>query len=498
MTEGQLTFTRASLQNLATALSLWFICSFLYVAFCSLNYPFQLEWIEGQSMDIVQGVREGLPVYAEPSLEYVSLLYTPLFYFVSAFASLLTGMDFIAGRSVSTLAILATAALSYRWAKREGGSWQSGICAAGLLFATYRLSGRWFDIARVDSLSLFFTLASLYVLRFGHSTRAALAAGCLICAAFFTKQIAVVFLLPVALATIILRRRFGTLASLTAIAALLVCATLYEYASGGWFSFFIFKVPMGHRADHVKYFTFWENDVFLQQGFVLAAVLLGLWHWQRTDRKKAIFYGAVLVASLAATWSSRLHMYGWINNLMPLHATLALLAGLSLASLWQPRPLHACACAALILIQLASLLYDPWPLIPKPKSIEIGNNFLQEISKYKGDAFLPDIQFIAPRAAKKNFSYGMGAYDVFRSDLGKDSPVKTKLSSELETAIAQEKFGVIIPGRLIHYSLPRLNVHYRAEKELDYPEGYALDSLNKRRVTLFVPVHPKPENPSAP
>ena len=86
----------------------------------------------------------------------------------------------------------------------------------------------------------------------------------------------------------------------------------------------------------------------------------------------------------------------------------------------------------------------------------------------------------------------MGAYDVFRADLGKDNAVKAKLGKELETAIAQEKFGVIIPGRQVHYALPQLNQHYHVEKTLDYPEGFALDSHNTRQVSLYVPTHSTP------
>ena len=487
-----LTYIRAILQNVSALCSVWFIGIFIGIACASLNYPFQLEWIEGQSMDTVQRVREGLPIYTEPNLGYVSLLYTPLFYFLAAFVSLFTGMDFIAGRLVSTAAILATGALSYRWARREGGNWQSGLCAAGLLFATYRLSGRWFDIARVDSLGVFLIIATLYILHFGQSNRDACIAGACICAAFFAKQTTLVFLLPITLVSLFLYRRFGIGVILTALIMTLIGYGAYDYSSHGWFSFFIFKVPRGHRFDPQAYGNFWKYDVLAQQGFVLAASLLGIWHWFQTDRKKAVFYGAILLVALAATWSSRLHMYGWINNLMPLHAMLALLAGLALAGLWQPRPVLAATCAGLILAQLIMLIYNPEPLIPTAQSVAMGNAFLKQISQYPGDAFMPDVQFIAPRADKKNFSYGMGAYDVFRSNLGADSAVKTKLAKELQTAIAEEKFGVIIPGRLIHYSLPSLNAHYRIAGQMDYPEGYALDSLNKRRMVLYVPIHSKP------
>ncbi|MBY0407778.1 MAG: hypothetical protein K2Q01_08795, partial [Rickettsiales bacterium] len=133
-----------ALTKLNAALAAWFIFLFVYVAFWSIAYPFQLEWIEGQSMDMVRRVALAKPLYVEPSLEYVALLYTPFFYYISAAFSVFTGMNFAAGRLVSLLSILAVAAIFFQWSRREGGTKQQSLIAVGLLFSTYVLSGRWF------------------------------------------------------------------------------------------------------------------------------------------------------------------------------------------------------------------------------------------------------------------------------------------------------------------------------------------------------------------
>lgn len=480
------------IRGAGAALATWFCASFVYIAFASLTYPFQLEWIEGQSMDAVRRAAQGLPIYAEPHLDYVALLYTPLFYYAAAVASWLTGMDFAAGRIVSVLASLGTGGLFLRWLLREGGQWQAGVIAAGLFFASYRLSGRWFDLARVDSLALFLSVAALYLLRFGQSRQAALASGLLICAAFFTKQLALGVLLPVAAASLAIKPRYAATVLGVAVAGLALGVLLYERASAGWFSFFVFRVPMGHSIDPARYWDFWRDSVFRQQGFVLLACIISLGCLYRADRGRALFFAALLCSALAATYAAMLHRHGYINNLMPLHAALALIASLGLAAQRPRAPLLAAVTGLLLCAQMLSQLYDPYPLIPGAKSVERGEAFLKELQQIEGEAFLADIQFIPERAGKKTYAFGMGAYDVFRSRLGREDAVKARLSRELETAIAQAKFGVIIPGRLIHNALPRLNHTYRAARLLDYPEGYALESLHTRRVQLYVPRRPQP------
>src|SRR5690606_31672334 len=144
----------------------------------------------------------------------------------------------------------------------------------------------------------------------------------------------------------------------------------------------------------------------------------------------------------------------------------ALLAELGFASMLRLKPVLASASGLLICAQLVALLYDPWPLVPEKAAVEMGNKLLKQLEQQEGEAFLPDIQFIPERARKKTYSYGMGAYDLFRSRKV-SATVKAKLAKELETAIAQQKFGVIIPGRLIHYALPKLNTYYRVAKQVD-------------------------------
>ncbi|MBY0408509.1 MAG: hypothetical protein K2Q01_12525, partial [Rickettsiales bacterium] len=294
--------------------------------------------------------------------------------------------------------------------------------------------------------------------------------------------------LPACAALALLNFRLGLWAVAACCVALALGIGLFEWFSGGWFSFYTFTVASGHRIDPVMHHTFWQTYLLKEQGLVAAASLLALLHLARQNRRIALFYAVLLLSAVVSIYAACLHKYGFLNNLMPMHAIFALVAGLGFVSM---RGKWALASGFLIAAQMAMLCYDPWPLVPKPKMTQYGETFLKVVGEYEGESFMPDLQFVSETQGKKSWSYGMAAYDLLRADLKEKNPLKTKLIKELETAIAEEKFGVIIPGRLVHRSLPGLNEHYRPRKRMQFPEGYALDSLNSRDMLIYTPIHKK-------
>ena len=75
---------------LAAGLVCYFAGAFLYVAISRMGYMFTLEWLEGASLIAVRQLLAGHPLYAQPTFQYVPLIYSPLYYYVSAlFATVL-------------------------------------------------------------------------------------------------------------------------------------------------------------------------------------------------------------------------------------------------------------------------------------------------------------------------------------------------------------------------------------------------------------------------
>src|ERR1700756_1552992 len=175
--------------QLAAALAgLVAIGAYLLVALRRLDYPFALEYLEGNSLVEVHRILAGQPLYPAPTAGYVPDGYPPLYFFVSAAVARVLGASYLALRVVSLVSSLACFALLARLVQRETGSLAAGTAAAGVFAATYFVSGTWFDIGRVDSLFLALSIGALYAARQMRATRGAIAVGVLFAAAVLTKQ----------------------------------------------------------------------------------------------------------------------------------------------------------------------------------------------------------------------------------------------------------------------------------------------------------------------
>src|SRR5207302_2694739 len=128
--------------------------AYLWVALHRLGYPFELEWLEGGAVGIVQRAAAGHGLYVQPSLHYVPWPYPPMYFWTSAAVAHVTGVGFLALRLVSFTASLATFVVIYILVRSGTSDRVAGVCAVGLYAATFRLSGAWLDLGRVDSLFL--------------------------------------------------------------------------------------------------------------------------------------------------------------------------------------------------------------------------------------------------------------------------------------------------------------------------------------------------------
>ena len=98
---------RLQLPRLFAGVSLLYFFSFLWVAMNRVTAPFELEWMEGGMVAHALRLREGLPIYAEPSLDFVPFFYTPG-YPVFLFALERFGLSEISLSSARTVSLMAT------------------------------------------------------------------------------------------------------------------------------------------------------------------------------------------------------------------------------------------------------------------------------------------------------------------------------------------------------------------------------------------------------
>lgn len=417
--------------------ALVFLARWLRIAFLRIAYPYDLEWLEGVSVDHLERLMAGLPLYVEPGVDWVPFSYPPFYYLVAwPFAAVL-GVGYLPLRLVSVLASLGSTALIAWIVARETGSRSAGCAAAGLFTATYRLGGAWFDVARVDTLFVFLVLLALALIVHGEGLRSAAAAGVALALAALTKQTAMGIAPALFIAALARPRRALTLT--------LACAAVWgaavawlHHASSGWFTYYAFQLPSRHYEYNCAP-QFWYADVLrpLPVASALAAVYvlvaLATRSWSRLAR-----YAAPCAALTAAAWISRRHCGGYDNVLLPLHAALSLLAGLSLSL---PRRSWLPGFLLITLIQLFLLNYDDAAQLPTPRDRAAFEDLVLRVRETPGDVWVFQHTRVPRAAGKPTFAHWMAVCDVLRDP---EVAARIRLYEALNAAVDARRFAAVI------------------------------------------------------
>ncbi len=441
---------RTLARYLLLAAGLLFAAMYLIVALARIRYPFELEWMEGGMVDHVRRILAGQPIYVKPSLDFVSYLYMPLYYVASAAMARIIGVGFLPLRLVSLLSSFAVFALLFLLVQRETGSIAAGVLAACLFAATYDRTGRWFDLARLDSFYLLLLLATVFTLRFVPHVHGAAAAGLFTGAAYLTKQSALVACVPLAVACAIVDVKRALWYA--GVAALIVAAStvLIDRMTSGWFSYYCFVIPIHHPHVTGAWKDFWPTDMLRPFGgaCLIAAAYVPVSivrHANSRDRLLHAFFGMGLIAS---SWAVRTEVGAEVNNLFPAYAGVSILAGIVLGDMhalasqspaaWS---LAALAAELLLLAQFGRLRYDPRRLIPTSGDRAAGAAVVEQIAAVPGEVFVPHHGYLARLAGKRGFAHTLAMDNVFLDDAGS---TKRDLEQEMSQAIAGRRFAAVL------------------------------------------------------
>lgn len=428
------------------------VAAYLWVALHRIGYPFELEWLEGGAVGIVQRAAAGHGLYVQPSLHYVPWPYPPLYFWTSGAVAHVIGVGFLALRLVSFTASLATFLVIYVLVRSETRDRVAGLCAVGLYAATFRLTGAWLDLGRVDSLFLLLFLLAVLAARRARSWRGGLAVGVLVFLAFFTKQTALVAALPL-LAWLLLRRpRVGASAAGTA-GVLVIGSTLVMNAlSHGWYAYYVFG-ELAHQPLVSGALTgFWVHDLWHPLGVALllaAAAVLGPWAIRRRWPFRPDVLGfelAVVLGLVGASWVGRLHSGGWDDVLIPAAAGVALLVGHAVAALRRAPPVRwrwlvTGLLAAPIALQLGQLRYPPATQIPTAADHRAGDQLVATLRHLPGRVIVLDHPWYATIAGKGTSAQEDAIFEVLRSG---DDRGRRVLLRDLPGAIASPAVGAVV------------------------------------------------------
>jgi 4-amino-4-deoxy-L-arabinose transferase-like glycosyltransferase len=294
-----------SLRWLLLAAGVLYVAGYVSVALGRMDYPFELEWLEGNSLVQVQRILAGEKLYVPPSLAFTDYIYPPVYFYASAAASYFIGGGFLPLRLVSFLASLGCLAVIFDMLRRETGSRFAAFAGASLFAATFRIAGAFFDVARVDMLCLLFLLIGFWALRRRTTVSCVVGALCFTLA-FFTKQTVLIGLLPVAAGYWIIDRRRALVATATGLGAALVSIWTIDRIHDGWYSFFAFTLSGRHRVLYGLEGLYRVTRMFVQDDLLRPfgiAVILSAFYFLFTRRVSSEWRTPCSTPRLEPAWS---------------------------------------------------------------------------------------------------------------------------------------------------------------------------------------------------
>ena len=472
---------------------------FIVLASIRMFYPYELEWSESAAIAEVHWIVEGNALYAPPTINFLALPYSPVYYYLSAVTTKLIGPGFLAPRLISILATVGCFALLYAIVYQKTRRYEAGLLAAGVYAASFRFTGAWMDLAKTDSLFLMLILLAFWVSTRHQKNAGLLLSGGLFALAYYTKQIT----LPVALVLapisllVTLGRTWQQWLTMLALGAGLFWVS--DGISDGWYSFYTFDTLIFHERVQ-SLWQFWASLLGKMWPAVLLLLLYAVQVYhsarQNISRFKNVpwlelgFAGALIIAS----WSIHLKVWVYDNGLMPACIGLALLSGLAYGNILSMRnntslsrfnpagiPLFA---IVLLLIQFGFLFYNPVQQIPTSENREQTQDFIKFVQNLPGKVWVFSHTEYGHLASKETYFHSAPFGDVVGGRVppaGTDVYDRREMVAQVfQDAISSQHFDWIIVDKLEPYWEP----YYAAVDYLPYEFYPVTGALTRPHILL--------------
>jgi len=446
---------RHFLQSLLILISIFYIGLYLWIALHRIGYPFELEWMEGAMVDECRQLIGGNPLYRPPGLDYVPFIYPPGYFVISALSMRLFGVGFFAPRLVSILASCGIMLVLFSIVKRETGSFTAGIVSAGFFAGSYEATGAWMDIARIDSLFIFWVVLGIYCAGRGKGRWGSFITALTFSFAFHTKQLALLPAFAVGFYYLLINRRqfliyIGILFLGTGIGFLLL--NIYYK---NWYWFYLVEMPASHEVIKKQMIDFWTRDIFRVFPIAFAGVI---YFWVVTGRDflrsrgnpRHLLYLLLSFSLIIISWIGRGNLNSYDNTLIPGVLAFSLILGIEAGVIWKKRlysPVISLGISLLILIQFIMLFYLPGKQVPRASDRQAGQRFINYLERTPGDVFVPYHGFLPFLADKQTSAHWVAILEVILAGERSQSDWAHDLLNQLKNAIQTHKYDVIILDR---------------------------------------------------
>jgi hypothetical protein len=433
--------------------ALWFIGAYIYIAIHRMAYPFELEWMEGGSLLEVARILRGRGLYAPPTLEYIPYIYPPLYYYTSASFAKILGLSFTPLRLVSFLASIGCFSILYLTICQETHSRFLAFLGMGFFAATFRISGAWFDIARVDTLFLLFLLIGIYFIALGRPTTSIIA-GIAFALSFLSKQTAILTIAIIFLFYLITKRReaiwsiisFGIFAS--------SIMFIENIRSTGWFNYYVFTLPANHKLNPnwplllVFYFIFFIQPVFIAFAIGVAKILLEFRSVLKETRY--LYYIVIAGALIATSLLSKANPGGYDNVLMPGYAGLSLIFPLGLSwfhsqfQKYRSAVRNSLFIYTICILQFGMLVYDVNLQIPTKADYAAGQRLLAAIQQINGEVWIPADNYLSQMTGKNSYANRNAILEVYGSFGRQDTQNWNDIQKDINQRLSEHGFSAVI------------------------------------------------------
>lgn len=375
-----------------------FAAIYFYTALPRVFYPYDLDFIEDGMLMASYRMANSQPVFMAPNAEFVPHVYMPLYSWLGGLLFTVTGPGFAPLRLLSLAAVIVIGGLIFWIARYETEQGWLGIVCAGLFLGGYRISGFWYELARVDTLFVALVLAGVTLLSVPRDPisngRMTVAAGVL-ALSFFTKQTTLLFGVVATFYLLFTLGRRAWVFAATFGAWVGVPALLLNISSEGWFFFYTLKIaginPI--EVERVLNFVFFEL-LGLMAALSITAIGAGLLGVRQTGAR--VFsdqpWLAWIATAVVVSAVGRASVGGNLNNLMLAHSFLCLSPAL-LMRRWKLAPnlspqWGVALISLLAIFQFALGAYNPLRYIPGFTLRHNGDQLIGQIAAIDGEVLV--------------------------------------------------------------------------------------------------------------
>ena len=531
------------------AISLLASVAYLRLGLARLFYPYALDLVEEGMVMQAWRVAQGLPVFVPPNVGFVPQVYMPLFTWLGGQMMGLMGFGFWPLRLISFLSVVGTAVLIFYVGWRECcdqlvARKTAAFVGSALFLGGYRLVGGWFDLARVDGLFTFLSLAGLVLLVYGgksgtrRGTEKSMVLGAVLLGlAFLTKQnglllaaVAGVYLFAAKRAENKEKSVFVRVLIYFVMPFLVVTAVpvlVLTQVSQGWFSYYVVTIAYASPLDlgRLRNIFLWElgAGMGVLVGLGTLQILqplvgfykrleIGNWRLIVSGLQSLIFRNPWVLFGGTAVFISvagRSTVGGNLNNMVLGYAFLCLVPALSWGSLSKiaqiktinkksgepaksvdKKNLHG-VWVAVMLIQFGLVTFPlngglPQDFLPTAEMRAAGEALVARVEAEPGEVWLLMHPSVAVQAGKRPYAHFQSLWHARQR--GNDP-----LPPDLVTLIEQQQFAQIISDESDFFEtepafLELLLTHYEAVEIL--PPEQAPPTISGpviRPLTVYVP-----------